>query len=58
VVFKDGTGTIGTGTLNSAAQAMFTIATLSLGSHSITASYGGDPTHAATNSATLTQVIN
>jgi hypothetical protein len=58
VTFKDGTATIGTGTLNSAAQAMLTTATLAVGSHSITASYGGDPTHAATISAPLAQVVN
>lgn len=58
VTFMDGTATIGTGTLNSAAQATLTIATLSVGSHSITASYSGDATHAATTSAALTQVVN
>ena len=58
VVFKDGAASIGTGTLNSSAQATLTTAALALGSHSITAAYSGDATHAATTSAALTQVVN
>lgn len=41
VTFKDGTTTIGTGTL-SAEKATFTTASLSAGTHPITAVYGGD----------------
>lgn len=41
VTFKDGTTTLGTGTLSSGV-ATYTTTTLALGSHSVTASYGGD----------------
>src|SRR5439155_97659 len=37
VTFKDGSSTLGTGTLNSSGQAMFTTSTLAVGPHSITA---------------------
>jgi hypothetical protein len=42
VTFLDGTTTLGTGTLNSSGVATFTTSTLAAGTHSITASYGGD----------------
>jgi hypothetical protein len=42
VTFKDGTATLGTGTLNNSHQATFNTAALSAGSHAITATYGGD----------------
>ena len=58
VTFKDGAITIGTGTLNSSAQATFATSALSVGSHTITASYGGDSTHATSTSAPLTQTVN
>ena len=58
VVFNDGTAIIGTGILNSSAQATLNTAALSVGSHSITAAYSGDSTHAAITSAALTQVVN
>jgi hypothetical protein len=42
VVFSDGSTPLSTVQLNSAAQATFSISTLSPGGHTITASYGGD----------------
>ena len=56
VTFLDGTTVIGTGTL-SAGVATLTISSLAVGTHSITASYGGDPNFSATVSGTLTQVV-
>jgi hypothetical protein len=52
VSFLDGGATLGTGTLNASGIANFTTSGLSVGSHSITASYGGDANYtAATSSA-------
>ncbi len=58
VTFKDGATTLGTGTLNGSGQASFATSSLSVGSHTITAEYGGDGTHGASTSAPLTQVVN
>ena len=55
VTFKDGGSTLGTGTLNNSGQAIFTTSTLKLGSHSITAPYGGDAHFNGSTSSTLTQ---
>jgi hypothetical protein len=57
VVFKDGTTQIGTSVLNGAAQATLTTGTLSVGAHSITAQYVGDPAYQG-SSASLTQTNN
>ncbi len=56
VTFKDGSTTLGTGTLNSG-QATFSISTLAVGSHAIKASYGGDTNYNTSTSATLTQTV-
>jgi hypothetical protein len=53
VTFLDGSTTIGTASVNAAGQATFTVASLSVASHSITASYGGDVAFAASASAAL-----
>ena len=58
VTFEDGQRTLGTGTLNSSGQAMFTTSTLTVGSHSITASYGGDTTFKEGTSPKFTQTVN
>ena len=58
ITFKDGGTTIGSGTLNASAQATFATSTLAVGSHSITASYSGDTTNAASISSPLTQTVN
>jgi len=57
VTFLDGTVTLGTGTL-SGGTATFTISVLAVGSHSITASYGGDTNFTGSTSAVLTQTVN
>jgi N-acetylneuraminic acid mutarotase len=57
VTFLDGTTSIGTGTLNSSGQSTLTLTSLAVGSHTITASYGGDTSNFAALSATLTQVV-
>src|SRR5207245_2456718 len=61
VTFMDGAATLGTGTLSGSgvtAQATFTISTLSVSGHSITAVYGGDSTYLGATSAVLTQTVN
>src|SRR5439155_731286 len=58
VTFKDGPSTLGTGTLNSSGQAAFTISTLAVGSHSITAFYGGDANFNRGTSPKFTQTVN
>ena len=57
MTFKDGPSTLGTGTLDSLGQARFTISTLAVGSHPITASYGGDATFTGSTSSALTQTV-
>src|SRR6516164_2912912 len=53
----DGGTHIGTGTL-AAGTASFTISSLAVGSHSLTAQYSGDPNNAASTSAALIQTVN
>jgi Autotransporter beta-domain/Bacterial Ig-like domain (group 3) len=57
VTFKDGAAALGTTTL-AGGVATFTTASLTLGSHAITASYGGSASFAASNSAALIQAVN
>ena len=57
VTFKDGTNTLGTGAL-SGGVATFATNGLSVGSHSLTATYGGDASYLASTSSVLTQVVN
>ena len=56
VTFKNGSSTLGTGTVSSG-KAMFTISTLSFGGHSITAVYGGAGNFAGSTSPVLTQTV-
>ena len=56
VTFKDGASTLGTATLSSE-QATCVTSSLSVGSHSITAVYGGDANFAGSTSAALTQTV-
>jgi acetyl esterase/lipase len=58
VTFRDNGTPVFTTSLNGAHQAHFTTAALETGTHPITASYNGSPTHAASSSATLQQVID
>ena len=58
VTFKNGGSTLGTGTLNGSGIATFTTSTLSVGSHSITAVYGGSTSFNTSTSPVLTQTVN
>jgi hypothetical protein len=57
VTFLDGTTTLGTGTL-SGGVATFSISTLAVGGHNITAAYGGDGNFTTSTSAILSQTVN
>ena len=57
VTFSEGATTLGTGTI-SGGIATFTTSALAVGSHSITALYGGDASFAASTSATFSQTVN
>jgi len=57
VTFMDGTTSLGTGTLNSG-TATFTTTSLSVGSHSITAVYGGDTLDVGSTSLAVSETIN
>ncbi|MEP7097286.1 MAG: Ig-like domain-containing protein, partial [Dokdonella sp.] len=56
VQFTDGASVLGTGAVNAGA-ATFTTATLTLGSHPITAIYSGDAANAPSTSAVLIQIV-
>jgi len=57
VTFIDGTTQIGTGALDASGVAVLNTASLSVGTHSITAQYPGDATFAGTTSKAVTQVV-
>jgi hypothetical protein len=57
VTFKDGSATLGTSSLTSG-TAVFSIKTLSRGTHSITATYGANSDDASSTSSILSEVIN
>jgi uncharacterized repeat protein (TIGR01451 family) len=58
VTFRDGTTTLGTATLSATGKAALSTSALSVGSHAITAVYGGDAGNNAGTSAALTQTVN
>ena len=58
VTFFDGAATLGSGILNSSRQATFSTSSLSAGTHSITAAYGGDTNFMGSTSAVFTQTVN
>ena len=58
VTFKDGATTLGTSTLDGTGHATFTTSTLTVASHSITASYGGSSSFNTSASSALTQTVN
>ena len=58
VTFFDGGSPIDTVALDQNGQATFTTSTLSVGPHSITASYEGDDASAPSTSSALSQVVN
>jgi hypothetical protein len=57
VGFLDGTTSLGKSSLNSSGVATFTISTLSVETHSITATYDGDTQFAPSTSSILNQVV-
>lgn len=57
VTFADGGATIGSATL-SGGVATFAVSTLAIGSHTITASYGGSTAFAPSTSPSLAQTVN
>jgi hypothetical protein len=57
VTFMDGSTNLGTGTL-SGGTATFSISTLAVAAHSITAVYGGDTNFSTSTSAVLNQTVN
>jgi Bacterial Ig-like domain (group 3) len=57
VTFLDGATTLGTGTL-SAGVATFSTASLAVGTHSITGSYGGDTDFTTSTSSAVSQVVS
>lgn len=57
VTFKEGATTLGTATLDAAGSASFSTVALGVGSHAITAAYGGDGNFLASASSVLTQVV-
>lgn len=58
VTFKDGSNTLGTVAVDSNGKASFSTTTLTVGSHTITASYASDPNFNGSTSANLTQTVN
>ena len=58
VTFKDGSTTLGSGTVDSSGNATFSTSTLAVGTHSITAAYGGSTTDATSTSTALSQKVN
>ncbi len=58
VTFKDGVVAIGSATLAGGGVAALTISSLTRGSHSITAVYGGSATFITSTSAALVQAVN
>jgi len=57
VTFMDGASTLGTGTL-SGTNATFSTSSLAIGTHGITAVYGGDANYNGSTSPNLNQVVN
>jgi astacin (peptidase family M12A)/Big-like domain-containing protein len=58
VTFKDGTATLGSGSLNLSGMATFKTSTLAVGTHSITAIFSGNTNFAGSTSAGLVQVVH
>jgi hypothetical protein len=58
VTFKDGSKTLMVVPLDPTGTATFTISTLSIGNHTISATYGGNTNYRNANPASLTQVVN
>jgi hypothetical protein len=58
VTLKNGDTVLGTATLNASGQATFTTSSLSVGTHSITATYNGDANNSPSTSTALFQTVN
>jgi VCBS repeat-containing protein len=58
VTFKANSNTIGSATLNGSGQALLTNSSLNVGSHTITAEYGGDSNFNASASSGISQLVN
>ena len=58
VTFRDGETALGTVIVNPAGNATFSTLSLAVGSHSITAAYGGDANFAGSSSSSVSQVIS
>ena len=58
VTFLDAATSIATATLDSTGAASFTTSSLTVGNHSITASYSGDSNFNANSSSVFTQIVN
>ncbi len=57
VTFLDGTTILGSSSLNSSGVAIFSISSLAVGTHSITATYNGDSNFTSSTSPVLSQVV-
>jgi Bacterial Ig-like domain (group 3) len=57
VTFKDGSSTLGTGTVSGGVASVM-VSTLAVGTHSITAAYGGDTNYLSSTSAAHTQTVS
>jgi hypothetical protein len=58
VTFQDGAVTLGVAGLDVTGQATFSTSGLSVGGHTVTASYGGDGNYSASSSSVLNQTVN
>jgi hypothetical protein len=58
VTFKDGAAVLGTAPLDGSGRATLTTSALAVGSHSITATYGGDTNFNGSSSTALIQTVN
>jgi len=57
VSFRDGATLLGTGAVNGAGVATFSLTTLTIGQHNITAVYSGDASNGTDTSAVLVQIV-
>lgn len=58
MTLREGATTLATSAMSATGAAQFTLSTLSVGTHTLTAEFAGDANHAASISNILTQVVN
>jgi hypothetical protein len=58
VTFRDGSMTLGSATLSASGIATFSTSLLAVGPHGLSASYGGDASHAGSSSVPLVHTVN